>query len=356
MTDEVSLPAAGGPDAPPASLTLVQVKRRRAAEPSVKKRGDLTEILGTAGPKPRKPGDLTELLSAPLPELAAPEPEPSAATAPEAASPLLIAATPPEPLLLTGPAGAFAATEPEPAAAPDPFAEELTLAELIAAAPPEPASIALDASAPVPPSVPDAAAGEPDPIALDAAHVEPATPARDPPAEPPLAADPPADWQEFPAVPSTAGRFAAEVPRRRDPPSADELVDYWDQKRGQRPLPALEDIDRVMIAERWSNSLILSLEGDPALPRIHRLGTTNAEIEYTPMVIDWIMSRGRHCARRGMAMEEEERFPMSRGRARYRLLLLPLGRDGRKCEHVLCHLSRAQELSATAAFKRWLAS
>jgi hypothetical protein len=73
------------------------------------------------------------------------------------------------------------------------------------------------------------------------------------------------------------------------------------------------------------------------------------------MVTDWILSRGRQAAKRGQPMEEEQRFPISTGSARYRLLLLPFSSYGLKSDHVLCHVSRAEELSPVASFKRWLA-
>lgn len=77
------------------------------------------------------------------------------------------------------------------------------------------------------------------------------------------------------------------------------------------------------------------------------------------MVTDWILTRGRNSAKRGQPMEEEQRFPVSGGgRARYRLLMLPFsGENGSpKSEHVLCHITRAQDRSAVDSFKRWLAS
>jgi hypothetical protein len=55
-------------------------------------------------------------------------------------------------------------------------------------------------------------------------------------------------------------------------------------------------------------------------------------------------------------MEEEKRFPVSDGNARYQLLLLPLANGEGKSEHVLCHLLRVKDAAKPKGFKRWLAS
>jgi hypothetical protein len=72
------------------------------------------------------------------------------------------------------------------------------------------------------------------------------------------------------------------------------------------------------------------------------------------MVIDWIMTRGRQSARHGEPMEEEQRFAIASGSARYRLLLLPIGGDGPGCGHVLCQLTRIEERGAVTGWRRWL--
>lgn len=181
------------------------------------------------------------------------------------------------------------------------------------------------------------------------------------PAPSPPEAEPPAT----PAFPPPVLVASSPVPvaecstprPERAPRGADEIIDYWDSLRGGRAFPSLDELDHDLVADSWPNSLIVVFgAAHSAVPRISRLGEVNGEIEYTAMVTDWILSRGRHSARRGEPMEEEQRFPLSDGSARYRLLLLPFGSEGGTSDHVLCHLCRTEELSAGAAFKRWLAS
>jgi hypothetical protein len=164
-------------------------------------------------------------------------------------------------------------------------------------------------------------------------------------------------------APAAAAQPAPEPPRpaaakpglaRR---TADEIIDYWDGMRGGRDFPSLSELDRTMIAACWPNSVLLAFgQTEPPMPKISRIGEPNSEVEYTAMVTDWILSRGGQSVKRGEPMEEEQRFPVSTGMARYRLILLPFASQGPKADHVLCHLARIEDLSPAAAFKRWLTS
>jgi hypothetical protein len=160
---------------------------------------------------------------------------------------------------------------------------------------------------------------------------------------------PPAEPAE-PASEATAEPSAAAAPAEGGEP---DILDYWDSLRGGRDFPALDELDRAHVAASWPDTVLVAV-GPSELPRITRLGESSGEIEYTATVIDWIMSRGRNSVKRGEAMEEEHRFPISTGSARYRLLLLPLSSYGLTCDHVLCQLTRAQERSAVSGWKRWL--
>lgn len=156
------------------------------------------------------------------------------------------------------------------------------------------------------------------------------------------------DSVESPPAPETAEEASANP--------ADVIIDYWDGLRGGRDFPSIDQLDRALIADSWPNSVLLSFPAaQPDMPRISRLGEPNGEVEYNAMVTEWILSRGRHSAKRGRPMEEEQRFPVASGSARYRLLLLPFSSNGIASDHVLCHVSRTEELSTVASFKRWLA-
>jgi hypothetical protein len=167
-------------------------------------------------------------------------------------------------------------------------------------------------------------------------------------AEPAVVADllPPPPQPLLPA----AAPLLALAPARadRDPPVREragywDLVDYWDRLRCGSRLPVLALLDRELVAGSWPDSLIVSYSAeDRAMPQVARLSKPTGEIEYTPMVTDWIICCAREVARHGEAMEDEQEFPLARGTAGYRLLLLPFASAAAgKSDHVLCHLSRA---------------
>jgi hypothetical protein len=140
----------------------------------------------------------------------------------------------------------------------------------------------------------------------------------------------------------------------------DAIIDYWDGLRGEKPYPMLDTVDRSHVSASWPNCLLVAFtsmtSAEAAQPRMTRIGEANGDVEYTAMVIDWIIKCGRQSVKRGEPMEEEKRFPVSGGNARYQLLLLPLSSTEDTPDYVLAHLCKVKELSAGAAFKRWLAS
>ncbi len=144
----------------------------------------------------------------------------------------------------------------------------------------------------------------------------------------------------------------AEIGRAETPPptptmpavihDAGKFIDYWHRLRREHALPALDLLDRELVAENWPDSLMVTYATlDAPMPRIARLSKPTGAVEYTPMVTDWIISCAREVARHGEAMEDEQEFPITRGTANYHLLLLPFAGAQGESDHVLCHLSRA---------------
>lgn len=122
-----------------------------------------------------------------------------------------------------------------------------------------------------------------------------------------------------------------------------EFVDYWNRLRRGGRLPTLALLDRELVAGRWPDSLMVSFATvSAAMPQIARLSRATGEIEYTPMVTDWIISCARQVAQDGEVMEDEQEFPLPAGAAGYRLLLLPFTTAEGKNGHVVCHLSRSR--------------
>jgi hypothetical protein len=165
-----------------------------------------------------------------------------------------------------------------------------------------------------------------------------------PPAPPPVAVEPPVVAAET----APADGAASDV-------QGPDILEYWDSLRGMQDLPVLKDLDRGRVASTWANTVLLAFNAVEAA-RITRVGDNNGDVEYTGMVTDWILTRGRAAAKRGQPMEEEQRFRVTDGWARYRLLMLPFVSESGdlSSEHVLCHVTRTQDRSAVDSFKRWL--
>ena len=389
------------PETPPASLTAVRIGRRKAAAPASGKAGDLTQRLASEAPPDAQAGAPPDPAVASMPPVApatpparaaapptgkpapAPEPPRAAAAPPPAAKPprpasplpraesplaaaLVAPAEPPRSAappsaksarllgedeirqLLDPPERRTAPKQPAPAATTAAASERPTAAASerpVASAPPP------KASAPPPPA----------PAATPPAAAEPAPPAA---IEPPPLMIKPEERDAVPAAPelrlvaeTPAASAKAEAPAERSssalPTTIDQIIDYWDNLRGGKPVPALDALDRGLVRRSWPNCMLVAYSGSPKLTRI---GEENGDIEYLEMVIHWILSRGQIAASRGEPMEEEKRFPVSDGNARYQLLLLPLANAEGKSEHVLCHLLRVKEAAKPKGFKRWLAS
>lgn len=334
MKPDEPTPPAGqpAPDTPPASLTAVRIGRRKAAPAAAGKAGDLTQQLGSDAPADAQPGARPAPAVASAPTIGPAEP-PGAVAPPSAKSARLLGEDEIRQLLDPPERRATASRPPTIAAASEP------------------------PMATTPPTVPDPPTAAPAPPPV----VEPTPPTA---VEPPPLMVEPDERDAIPAAPelrlvaeTMASSGKAEAPAERSsaalPTTIDQIIDYWDSLRGGKPVPALDALDRGLVRRSWPNCMLVAYGGAPKLTRI---GEENGEIEYLEMVIHWILSRGQIAASRGEPMEEEKRFPVSDGNARYQLLLLPLANAEGKSEHVLCHLVRVKEAAKPKGFKRWLAS
>lgn len=126
--------------------------------------------------------------------------------------------------------------------------------------------------------------------------------------------------------------------------SVEALADHWNRLRGSRRYPPLAELDRKRIGAEWPDSVLLDCtsgaiewRGAPKALRVERLGEGSGAVAYSPTMIEWIAELAGQVARTGQAIEDTEEFPSTRGRLRYRLILLPLGEA--RVDHVLGSLA-----------------
>lgn len=141
-------------------------------------------------------------------------------------------------------------------------------------------------------------------------------------------------------------RLAAAVPRLVPQPQPRDIVSFWSLQRAGRRFPTRADFDPARVAEYWPNTLLLrfhpaeqTLELEAIISPHGRGGP--AAVEFTPMVLEWILALGRKVARIGQPLSETEQFPGAFGTMRYRASALPLSDNQLTIEHILCHVARA---------------
>ncbi len=172
----------------------------------------------------------------------------------------------------------------------------------------------------------------------------------------PVARAPEADAQPSSAAPAppaaaahappSAAPAAAPAPRPVRRPAFEEIVTYWDAFRHGKRFPSWSDFDAQRIGRDWPDSLLLDCGPDarraPKVLKMARLGQpeSGSGVEYTPTMIEWILSLAREVARTGEALQDSEEFLSAGGNARYRIVLLPLGDQPASVDRVLGSVCR----------------
>ncbi len=150
-----------------------------------------------------------------------------------------------------------------------------------------------------------------------------------------------------PAV-QPAAPVAGIVRSEQAPPR--DIVEYTNRLRKGRRWAARADIDAKQIALHWPNTLLMrvGLNGFPwrfesLISGVMRGGGqsfNNGDIEFNPMVMEWVLGIGRNTAAGGKAVEDTDVFPTAQGNVRYRALAVPLGETDAEATFVLCHVER----------------
>ncbi|HEY7689167.1 MAG TPA: hypothetical protein VH835_10760 [Dongiaceae bacterium] len=130
-----------------------------------------------------------------------------------------------------------------------------------------------------------------------------------------------------------------------------DFYSFWAQRKNGRRFPSYGDFDAKQIAELWPNTMLLSCgiiaSGNVNFTQVMRLtGTAEAadgaeEVNFTPMLTEWMLAIGREAASAGKPVQDIETFQNIGGSSSYRIVALPLGNEETQVDHVLCNLARA---------------
>lgn len=127
------------------------------------------------------------------------------------------------------------------------------------------------------------------------------------------------------------------------------IIDLWEHLAENRLRPKIGDLDPLVVARQWPNSLLLRVSDTsrrPALEVAHMFapsaGGPTVAIPIDAMTVDWIVALGREVVATGSPVHETDAVPTSHGAINCGVIVLPFGpREG--VDHVLCHLYRADE-------------
>ena len=126
---------------------------------------------------------------------------------------------------------------------------------------------------------------------------------------------------------------------------AGKLLSYWEEKRGARQQPSLQDIDPEEIADLWPHCFILDVANFQDFPYFHYLGPRLAR--YSGIFLsgryDWsrtllkksVCHYREALERRAPVLLEEELTQYDNTKLLFRSILLPLSDDGDSINYLL---------------------
>lgn len=150
------------------------------------------------------------------------------------------------------------------------------------------------------------------------------------------------------ARPATTSGWQRKVP-------TPDILSYWMDIRGAKRYPDWRDLDTAMIGRNWPNCTLVHC--NHALGRMQiengfvsavRQSTQaenpgrdiNSDVEFSPMVIDWVLSLAREVANSGKPAHGTEYFPATFDEVTLRVIALPLSEDQFEIDHVLCYVQK----------------
>lgn len=156
-------------------------------------------------------------------------------------------------------------------------------------------------------------------------------------------------------APGTAGTVSSATggaPPRAVPDHSPDMVAYWSQLRGQRSLPAKNEIDPDHVARQWPSSILMRRRaGSQSLEAVRIYGgeapsasdapeaDTRGGVSLSPLMLQWLLALAKEVVREGRPMTDTESFPGAKATVRYRAVGLPFSDNGEIVDHVLCHVA-----------------
>lgn len=156
---------------------------------------------------------------------------------------------------------------------------------------------------------------------------------------------------------SSADRAAAAANGWGKKPTQPDILNYWlDIRGGSRRYPSWRALETDYIGKHWPNCVLIHCNREIGRLQVqyeftHAIRKTGSEhesadslghIEFTPMIIDWILGIGQTVAGSRKPAHATEFFPTVSGESPLRVIALPLSETGKDIDDVLCYIQKLQ--------------
>ncbi|MEX1036320.1 MAG: hypothetical protein WDZ54_10210, partial [Sneathiella sp.] len=136
---------------------------------------------------------------------------------------------------------------------------------------------------------------------------------------------------------------------------APDILSYWMEIRDGNRYPTWQNLDTAKIGRFWPNCTLvqcdqvagrLQLENGFAnelrqVTQDENLHPENSSgIDFSPMVVDWVLSLARDVANSGKPTHGTEYFPSTFDEIPLRVIALPLSENQIDIDHVLCYVQK----------------
>ncbi|MEH6546705.1 MAG: hypothetical protein V7701_09770, partial [Sneathiella sp.] len=159
------------------------------------------------------------------------------------------------------------------------------------------------------------------------------------------------------AVPPRRANWArpASAPGWQKKVQTPDILSYWMEIRNGNRYPTWQNLDTQKIGKFWPNCVLvhgnhssgrLQLESSfsnelrQSAKRANPLRDFTTDIDFSPMVVDWVLSLARDVANTGKPAHGTEYFPSVFDEIPLRVIALPLSENQIDVDHVLCYVQK----------------
>ena len=159
------------------------------------------------------------------------------------------------------------------------------------------------------------------------------------------------------AVPPRRANWArpASAPGWQKKVQTPDILSYWMEIRNGNRYPTWQNLDTQKIGKFWPNCVLVhcnhssgrlqletsfSNELRQSAKRANPLRDFTSDIDFSPMVVDWVLSLARDVANTGKPAHGTEHFPSVFDEIPIRVIALPLSENQVEVDHVLCYVQK----------------